>query len=185
MISGDGAARSREHGPVRVGVEVVPYMRLGRWLLGGILACGAVAIGLEAAGVHSPVRPALVLVFVILAPAVAIGGLLGGFDPLARAVLAVTSSLVVLTLTAMIMVAGGILEPDRRSLGRGDLHGRLSGRSVATDRTSAQRRRRLPPWARTGPPRLTDDLSSRCRPRSHPWKLIPDLGDPLRPVVSR
>ena len=86
-------------------------MRLGRWLLGGILACGAVAIGLEAAGVHSPVRPVLVLIFLILAPAVAIGGLLGGFDPLARAVLAVASSLVVLTLTAMIMVAGGFWNP--------------------------------------------------------------------------
>ena len=86
-------------------------MRLGRWLLGGILACGAVAIALQAAGVHSPVRPVLVLVFLILAPAVAIGGLLGGFDPLARAVLAVGSSLVVLTLTAMIMVAGGFWNP--------------------------------------------------------------------------
>ena len=86
-------------------------MRWGRWLLGGVLACGAVAIGLEAAGVHSPVRPALVLVFVILAPAVAIGGLLGGFDPLARTVLAASSSLVVLTLTALIMVAGGFWNP--------------------------------------------------------------------------
>lgn len=86
-------------------------IRFGRWLLAGVLAVGAVAIGMDAANVHSPARPALVLVFVILAPTIAIGGLLRSFDPLARAVLAVSSSLVILTLTSMVMVVGGFWNP--------------------------------------------------------------------------
>jgi hypothetical protein len=80
-------------------------------LLGGVLVLGVAALGMATAGVQSPVRSAVVLVFVVFAPAIAIGGLLRGFEPLARAVLAVTAGLVLLTLLATVMVAGGFWSP--------------------------------------------------------------------------
>ena len=86
-------------------------MRVGGWLLGGVLVFGVVTIGVAAANLQSPARPALVLLFLIFGPSIAIGGLLRGFDPLARVVLAVSSCLVLLTLTAMIMVVGGFWNP--------------------------------------------------------------------------
>jgi hypothetical protein len=86
-------------------------MRLAGWLLGGVLVAGAIAIGLAVADVRSPARTAFVLLFVILGPPIAIGGLLRSFEPLARVVLAATCSLVLLALTAMIMVAGGFWSP--------------------------------------------------------------------------
>lgn len=83
----------------------------GGWLLGGVLVVGAAAVGLVAADVQSPARQAVVVAFVICGPALAIGGLLRGFDPFARAILALTATLVLLTLTAMIMVVGGFWNP--------------------------------------------------------------------------
>jgi hypothetical protein len=89
--------------------EVAVQMTFGRWLLVGVLAGGAVAFGLAPA--KSPARPALVLVLVLFALPIAIGGLLRGFDPLVRAVLAVSSSLVFLTLTATLMAVSGFWSP--------------------------------------------------------------------------
>jgi hypothetical protein len=86
-------------------------LKHGGWLLGAVLVVGAVAISLAAAGVQSPARSGVVVVFALFGPAIAIGGLLRGFDLLARAVLAVAASLVLLTLTAMVMVAGGVWNP--------------------------------------------------------------------------
>ena len=74
-----------------------------------MLAGGAVVVGLAAA--KSPVGSALVLVLVLFALPIAIGGLLRGFAPLVRAVLAVSSSLVLLTLTATLMVLCGLWSP--------------------------------------------------------------------------
>jgi hypothetical protein len=103
-----GAAPTQSNAPK---VEVTVQMRFDRWLLGGVLVAGAVATSMDAAKVQSPARPLLVLLFVLFGPPIAIGGLLRGFDPLARAVLAVSSSLVLLTLTAMNMLVGGFWSP--------------------------------------------------------------------------
>ena len=86
-------------------------VRSGGWLLGGVLVFGVVTISVAAANLQSPARPALVLLFLIFGPSIAIGGLLRSFDPLARVVLAFSSCLVLLTLTAMIMVVGGFWNP--------------------------------------------------------------------------
>lgn len=81
------------------------------WQLACVLVLGTLATRLEVDKVQSPLRAALVLAFLLVAPPVAISGLLRGFDPLARVVLAVSCGLVLLTLTAVIMVAGGFWSP--------------------------------------------------------------------------
>lgn len=154
--------------PLRLGLEVAVQTRLGRWLLGGVLACSVAAIGMVAANLQSPARSALVLVFVILAPSIAIGYLLRDFDPLARAVLAVSSSLVLLTLTAMIMLVGGFWSPTG---------GLLAIASLTAVCVMAQ----WPPIAR----RLsaaTDALGRYGQRRLVPdWPLADPAGPPIEP----
>ena len=100
---------------------------------------------------HRPDRP-WSWSFVILAPAVAIGGLLGGFDPTrprgARRQFQSGRS----DLDGDDHGRGRVLEPDRRSARRGDLHGRLFGRPVDADRSTAQRRWRLSDGMRRSAP---------------------------------
>lgn len=91
-----------------VWVKVAVRMKVSGWLRGGVLVVGAVAVEMEATNLQSPARPALVVAFVIFAPLIAIGGQLSGFDPLARALLAFSSCLVLLTVVAMVMVLAGI-----------------------------------------------------------------------------
>jgi hypothetical protein len=90
---------------------VVNESRFRTWLLVVLLVGGALAIAMDVADLQSPARTAVVLTFVIVGPPLAIGALLRGVEPLARVVLAVSASLVVLTLTAMIMLAGGFWSP--------------------------------------------------------------------------
>jgi CHASE2 domain-containing sensor protein len=66
---------------------------------------------LEAAGVRSPVRTALVLLFLALAPTAAVAGLLRGFDPFARLIIAFTTTIVILVLTSIIMLMAGVWSP--------------------------------------------------------------------------
>jgi hypothetical protein len=75
------------------------------------VAAGAAGVGLEVAGVDSPVRAALVLVFLPVAPTTAIAGLLRWLDPFARVVIAGTTTVAILALIAIVMLAGGAWSP--------------------------------------------------------------------------
>ena len=65
----------------------------------------------DLAGVRSAFVTVLVLIFIAVAPATAIAGLLRGFDLFARLILACVTTIAVLTLIAMIMLAIGIWSP--------------------------------------------------------------------------
>ncbi len=82
-----------------------------RWALGIIGLAGALGVALELAGVHSAVRTALVLLFLATAPTAAVAGLLRTVDALARLVIACTTTIVLLALTAIIMLSEGIWSP--------------------------------------------------------------------------
>jgi len=75
------------------------------------MGAGAVGVILALAGVHSPVRTALVLLFLAVAPTAAIAGLLGSFDPFARLILAVVTALAVVSIVAMILLSAGLWSP--------------------------------------------------------------------------
>jgi len=75
------------------------------------MGAGAVGVILALAGVHSPVRTVLVIVFLAVAPTAAIAGLLRSFDPFARIILSVVTTLVMLSVVAMILLASGLWSP--------------------------------------------------------------------------
>lgn len=75
------------------------------------MGAGAVGVILALAGVHSPIRTVLVLLFLAVAPTAAIAGLLGSFDPFARLILAVVTALAVLSIVAMILLSAGLWSP--------------------------------------------------------------------------
>jgi hypothetical protein len=75
------------------------------------VAAGAAGAILGLAGVDSPVRAALVLIFLAVTPTAAIAALLGGLDGFARLVLACVTTIAVLTIVAMIMLAAGLWSP--------------------------------------------------------------------------
>ena len=76
-----------------------------------LVGAGAVGVLLELTGIHSPVRSVLVLVFIAVAPTAAFAGLLRGFDGFARIVIAFVTTIVVLSLIAIIMLAAGLWSP--------------------------------------------------------------------------
>lgn len=75
------------------------------------MGAGAVGVILALAGVHSPVRTALVIVFLAVAPTAAIAGLLRSFDPFARIILSVVTTLVLLSIVAVILLSSGLWSP--------------------------------------------------------------------------
>jgi len=75
------------------------------------VAAGAAGVGLAVAGVDSPVRAALVLVFLAVAPTTAIAGLLRWHDRFARVVIAGTTTVAILDLIAIVMLAEGAWSP--------------------------------------------------------------------------
>lgn len=75
------------------------------------MGAGAVGVILALAGVHSPVRTALVILFLTVAPTAAIAGLLRSFDLFARLILAVVTALAVLSIMAVILLAVGLWSP--------------------------------------------------------------------------
>ena len=75
------------------------------------VAAGAIGLGLGAAGVRSPLRTALVLLFLLVAPTAAVAGLLRGFDHFARLIIAFATTIAVLTLTAVVMLMAGVWSP--------------------------------------------------------------------------
>jgi hypothetical protein len=82
-----------------------------RLLVGAATGAGAAGVILALAGVHSPVRTALVFVFLAVAPTAAIAGLLRSFDPFARIILSVVTTLVIISIVAMILLASGLWSP--------------------------------------------------------------------------
>jgi hypothetical protein len=85
--------------------------KLTRSLVGAAMGAGAVGVILALAGVHSPVRTALVIVFLAVAPTAAIAGLLRSFDPFARIILSVATTLVLLSIVAVILLSSGLWSP--------------------------------------------------------------------------
>jgi hypothetical protein len=85
--------------------------KLTRSLVGAAMGAGAVGVILALAGVHSPVRTVLVIVFLAVAPTAAIAGLLRSFDPFARIILSVVTTLVMLSIVAMILLSSGLWSP--------------------------------------------------------------------------
>jgi hypothetical protein len=85
--------------------------KLTSWFGRAAMAAGVAGAILGLAGVDSPVRAALVLIFVAVTPTAAIAGLLGGFEGFARLVLACVTTIAVLTVVAMIMLAAGLWSP--------------------------------------------------------------------------
>ena len=75
------------------------------------MGAGAVGVILALAGVQSPVRTALVILFLTVAPTAAITGLLRGFDPFARLILAVVTTIAVLSIVAVILLSAGLWSP--------------------------------------------------------------------------
>jgi len=76
-----------------------------------VLAAGAAGAALAIAGIGSPLRAPLVLVFLLAVPALAVDAWLPGFGTLARAVVAGTAAIVVDTLAAGVMVVSGGWSP--------------------------------------------------------------------------
>lgn len=84
---------------------------LTSWALAVAVAAGVAGVGLEVAGVDSPVRTVLVLVFLAVAPTTAIAGLLRWLDPFARVVIVGTTTVAILALIAIVMLAAGAWSP--------------------------------------------------------------------------
>ncbi len=87
------------------------YAKLASWSVRAAVCAGLAGVVAELAGARSPLVTVLVLVFIAVAPAAAIAGLLRGFDLFARLILAYVTAVVVVTLIAMIMLAAGIWSP--------------------------------------------------------------------------
>jgi hypothetical protein len=85
--------------------------KLTRLLVGAAMGAGAVGVILALAGVHSPVRTALVILFLIVAPTAAIAGLLRSFDVFARLILAVVTAITVLSILGVILLSAGLWSP--------------------------------------------------------------------------
>ncbi len=84
---------------------------LTRCAVGVAVAAGAIGLGLGVAGVRSPLRTALVLLFLVVAPTAAVAGLLRGFDYFARLIIAFATTIVILAVTAIIMLMAGVWSP--------------------------------------------------------------------------
>jgi hypothetical protein len=84
---------------------------LSTWVLAAAVAAGAAGVGLAAAGVASPLRSVLVLLFLAVAPTVAIAGLLRTLDSFARVITACAADVVLLGLVAMVMLAERVWSP--------------------------------------------------------------------------
>jgi hypothetical protein len=82
-----------------------------RWLIIGSLAAGAVGAALAIAGVNAPLKLPLVLLFLALAPAMAVRTWLGGLEGTAQVVVAGTSAIIVNFGVAETMIIAGAWSP--------------------------------------------------------------------------
>jgi hypothetical protein len=87
------------------------YARLASWSVRAAVGAGAAGVVADLAGAKSLLVTVLVLIFIAVAPAAAIAGLLRGFDLFARLVIAWVTAIAVITFIAMIMLAAGIWSP--------------------------------------------------------------------------
>jgi hypothetical protein len=118
--------------------------KLTRSLVGAAMGAGAVGVILALAGVHSPVRTALVIVFLAVAPTAAIAGLLRSFDPFARIILSGVTTVVMLTIVAMILLSSGLWSPIGELIGVAVITGGCLAIQVPSVRA------RVAAWARSG-----------------------------------
>lgn len=75
------------------------------------IVAGTAGAALALAGVQSPVRAPLVLIFLAVVPALAVAALLPGFDPLARLVVAGAAAVGIDVAVAEGMLASGTWSP--------------------------------------------------------------------------
>ena len=78
-----------------------------RWLIGAVLTAGAAGAVIAIAGIDTPPRVLLVMIFLAVVPALAVTTLLGGFDRLATVVIAGISTIVVDFAVAETMIISG------------------------------------------------------------------------------
>jgi uncharacterized membrane protein len=90
---------------MRAGVSVP------RCLRGGIVIAGSAGAVLALAGINSPARGPLVLLFLLAAPGLAVASLLPRLDRAARIVVAVTAAIAINALVAAAMLATGAWWP--------------------------------------------------------------------------
>jgi hypothetical protein len=85
------------------------------WLTGALVGAGVVvaaaALGLTAAGVHSPARTVTVLLFLAVGPTAAVAGLLRGMPPATRVIIAFTTDVTIIALIAIVMLSAGLWSP--------------------------------------------------------------------------
>jgi len=87
------------------------YARLVGLATFAALGAGIAGFLVDLAGVRSGLVTVLVLIFIAVTPTTAIAGLLRGFDLFARLILTCVTTIAVLTLIAMIMLAIGVWSP--------------------------------------------------------------------------
>jgi hypothetical protein len=87
------------------------YVAVVGWGTYVALGGGIAGFLADLAGVRSALVTVLVLIFIAVAPTTAVAGLLRGFDLFARLILTCVTTITVLTLIAMIMLAIGIWSP--------------------------------------------------------------------------
>lgn len=99
----------------RGGTSVAAGTRLRAWLVTGAIALAVAAavagLALTVAGVNSAWRTALVLLFLAAGPTAAVAGLLRGFPPAARVIIAFTTDLMIIALIAIVMLSAGLWSP--------------------------------------------------------------------------
>ena len=84
---------------------------LRRWLAGGAIAAGLAGAVLAIAGISTPLRVPLVLIFLAAVPALAVATLLPGLDSLAKLVAAGTAAIVIDMGVAEVQLATGTWSP--------------------------------------------------------------------------
>ena len=122
-----------------------------RYLRGGIVVAGSAGVLLALAGVNSPARGPLVLLFLLAAPGLAVASLLRRLDPWARSAVAVTAAMAVNVLVAETMLAAGAWSPSAGLLTIAAISAVIGAIGLRTARLGP-----VPP-ARAAVPRTPDD----------------------------
>jgi hypothetical protein len=97
---------------VKSSAELTPWwVAPGRWLVRVAIAAGVIGVLLSLGGVSSPLRAPLVILFLVVAPAAGVSGLLLGLDVYARLVVGGAASLVINLLAAEAFLLAGRWSP--------------------------------------------------------------------------
>ena len=84
---------------------------LTRWVAGGVIAAGTAGVILALAGIETPLRVPLVLIFLAGWPALAVASLLAGLGSFAQVVVAGSAAIVIDILVAEAMILSGTWSP--------------------------------------------------------------------------